>query len=231
MPSLNDQFDGIDAADDRPAIVADFIRENLRIAPVPHIPEISLYAPHSGSGLRRLEEHGDEGAEPTPPYWAYVWAGGAVLARHFLDKPETVRGRNLLDLGAGGGIVGIAAGKSGASRVAAVETDGNAIVALGLNAAANDVQLSILHRDITGDPPPAVDVVAAGDVFYASEVAERVTAFLDRCIAAGIEVLVGDPGRACLPHSRLRLLAEYMVPDVGEGSGIAPRSSGVFAFE
>ncbi len=231
MPPLNDQLAGIDAADDRSAIVADFIRENLRIAPVPFIPEISLYAPHSGSGLRRLEEHGEEGAEPKPPYWAYAWAGGAVLARHFLDQPEAVRGRNLLDLGAGGGIVGIAAAKAGASPVTAVETDGNAIVALGLNAAANDVQLSILHRDITGDPPPAVDVVAAGDVFYAPEVAGCVTAFLDRCITAGIEVLVGDPGRAFLPRSRLRLLAQYPTPDVGEASGVAPRSSGVFAFE
>ncbi|WP_292247577.1 methyltransferase, partial [Mesorhizobium sp.] len=70
-------------------------------------------------------------------YWAYAWAGGTVLARYILDRPQTVAGRRVLDLGAGSGLVGIAAAKAGARAVIAAEIDRNGIVALGLNAAAN----------------------------------------------------------------------------------------------
>lgn len=213
----------------------------MRLAPVPSVPEIRLYTPHPASGLRRLtdphqsidvdEETDDDGPEPQPPYWAYVWAGGAVLARHILDHPQMVAGRRVLDLGAGSGLVGIAAAMAGAREVIAAEIDRNGVAAIGLNTAANGVEIAIVDKDITAGPPPAVDLVLAGDVFYGREVALRVIPFLDRCLAAGIDVLVGDPRRNDLPLSRLRLLAEYQVPDFGDAKGAASKPSGVFSFE
>lgn len=222
-----------------------FIKANMRIAPVPALPEIRLYAAHPASGLWRLthqvgqaaepEEEGTEAdedePEPQPPYWAYAWAGGAVLARYILDRPESVAGLRVLDLGAGSGLVGIAAAKAGAREVLASEIDRNGVAALGLNAAANSVAITVVGQDITAGPPPPVDVVAAGDLFYGQDLADRVIPFLDRCLAARINVLIGDPGRAYLPRSRLRLLAEYRVPDVGEAKGAAMKPSGVFSFE
>ena len=59
----------------------------------------------------------------------------------------------------------------------------------------------------------------------------RVTLFLDRCRTSGVEVLVGDPGRAFLPRHRLRLVVDYAVPDFGSISGGPVGRSGVFAFE
>ncbi|MFD2056748.1 class I SAM-dependent methyltransferase [Mesorhizobium calcicola] len=221
---------------------AEFIRANMRIVPVPSLPEIMLYTPHPASGLRRLTDprqsadadddtvEADED-EPQPPYWAYAWAGGAVLARYILDHPQTVAGRRVLDLGAGSGLVGIAAAKAGASAVIAAEIDRNGVAALGLNAAANGVTMTVMARDITDGPPPAVDVVTVGDVFYGQDVADRVMPFLERCLGTGIEVLVGDPGRAYLPRSRLQLLAEYKVPDFGHAKGSPLKPSGVFRFE
>ncbi|RUU24091.1 methyltransferase [Mesorhizobium sp. M6A.T.Ca.TU.002.02.2.1] len=252
---MNDCLAGGEAVDPRcgPDPVA-FIRANLRLMPVPSLPEIRLYMAHPGSGLRRLadpeevidlegltdpegqgfepeEEAKADENEPQPPYWAYAWAGGAVLARYLIDQPQTVVGRRVLDLGAGSGLVGIAAAKAGASDVIAAEIDRNGVAALGLNAVANGVMITVIDNDITTGPPPAVDLVLAGDVFYGREVALRVTPFLDRCLAAGIEVLVGDPRRTDLPLSRLRLLAEYRVPDFGDAKGAASRPSGVFSFE
>ncbi|WP_246673804.1 50S ribosomal protein L11 methyltransferase [Mesorhizobium sp. B2-7-3] len=204
----------------------------MRLASVPALPEIWLYTAHPGSGLRRLVEGDDaDSQEPQPPYWAYAWAGGAVLARYVLDHPEIVAGRRVLDLGAGSGIVGIAAGKAGAREVMAAEIDRNGVAALALNAAANGVTIAIMGNDITTGPPPAVDLVLAGDVFYGQGVALGMMPFLDRCVAAGIEVLVGDPGRAYLPRSRLRLLAEYKVPDFGEAKDAALKPSAVFRLE
>jgi predicted nicotinamide N-methyase len=214
---------------------AAFIQANMRLGPVPSVPEIRLYLAHPGSGLRRLLEQEDDGPddngpEPQPPYWAYAWAGGTVLARYILDRPPVVAGKRVLDLGAGSGLVAIAAAKAGARDVMAAEIDCNGAVALGLNAAANGVAIGITGEDITAGPPPAVDLVLAGDIFYGQEVGQRMVPFLDRCLAAGIDVLVGDPGRAWLPRPRLRLLAEYQVPDVGGNGGGEPKPSAVFAF-
>lgn len=206
----------------------DFIREKLRIVSPPLLPEIMLYAAHPGSGLWRLTTRSDDNADPAPPYWAYQWPGGIALARYLLDMPEMVADLSVLDLGAGCGMVGIAAAKAGARQVTAAEIDRNAIVALRLNAGLNDVDIDTLAHDIIAGPPPGVDLVAVGDLFYDAALATRVTAFLDRCLAAGVRVLVGDPGRVHLPRSRLRLLAEYAVPDVGQ-AGVGG-SGAVFSF-
>jgi predicted nicotinamide N-methyase len=103
----------------------------------------------------------------------------------------------VLDLGAGSGLAGIAAARAGAARVFASDTDPAARVAASLNAAANGVALEASRR-ATSRParhlPPTSS--SSGDVFYEAALARRVTAFLDRCLAAGLDVLVGDPGRA-----------------------------------
>jgi predicted nicotinamide N-methyase len=208
-----------------------FIRANLRLVPVPTLPEIRLYTAHPATGLCRLASLHQDESEPSPPYWAYHWPGGAALARHILDWPQTVTGGRVLDLGAGSGIVGIAAAKSGARGVIAAEIDRYALAALRLNGAANGVEITAISDDITAGAPPPVDLVVVGDLFYERDLADRVTAFLDRCLAARINVLIGDPGRSYLPRRRLRLLAEYRVPDVGETKGAPLKPSGVFSLE
>ena len=61
------------------------------------------------------------------------------------------------------------------------------------------------------DEPPDVDVVLAGDCWYEAGLAERVLPWLRRARAAGIDVLVGDPGRRYLPADDLVELAAYDV--------------------
>jgi predicted nicotinamide N-methyase len=207
-----------------------FIRTNTRIEPVRSLPEIRLHTAHEATGLWRLGHLVAGGADPPPPYWAFPWAGGLALARHILDRPQTVAGRRVLDLGAGSGLVAIAAAMAGAAAVSAADVDPYAVAAIGLNAAANGVAVAVVANDLTAGPPPPVDLVLAGDVFYERALAERMTAFLDRCLEAGVDALVGDPGRTYLPRTRLRAIAEYRVPDVGDVEGAVKRPSAVFAF-
>ncbi|WP_119421530.1 class I SAM-dependent methyltransferase [Desertibaculum subflavum] len=193
---------------------AAFIRANTRLLPVPHAPEIRLHLADEATALweKTEEELGALGLPP--PYWAFAWAGGQALARHILDRPAIVRGKRVLDFASGSGLVAIAAMQAGASRVAATEIDGFALTAIEINAVANGIVLEILSGDVLERPvdPAAWDVVLAGDVCYERPMAERVILWLEAAAAAGIEVLLGDPGRSYLPKHRLERLAEYSVP-------------------
>ncbi|WP_420848009.1 class I SAM-dependent methyltransferase [Nitratireductor luteus] len=210
------------------AWVERFIQENLPISPVPSVPEILLHRAGPWSGLSRLAERVEDfGA----PYWAYDWGGGLALARHILDNPEIVVGRRVLDLGAGSGIVGIAAMKAGAREVVAADTDPCAMAAIDLNAAVNGIPIVPIRGDLTVVPPPTVDLVLVGDLFYDHDLAERVTSFLNQCLEANISILIGDPWRAFLPRTRLQLLAEYPGPDFGDISRVGQRKNAVFSFE
>lgn len=195
-----------------------FLDAHLPVSPVPGVPELRLHKAGPASGIGRI-------AGEAAPYWAYWWAGGLALARHLLDHPALVAGRRVLDCGAGSGLVGIAAARAGAVEVLASEIDPHARIAIACNAAHNGVAIAAIHGDLTAGPPPPVDLLLAGDLFYAPEVAARVTPFLDRCVAAGIEVLIGDPWRAPLPAERMRLLATYAVAETG-----APKRAGVFRY-
>ena len=205
--------------------IAAFIRQHLELRPVPSLPAISLYASHARSRLSRLANRNDP--DPPPPYWAFPWAGGLALAHHFTVHPEVVAGKRVLDLGAGSGLVGIAAAQAGAA-VSAAEIDPNGRAAIALNAAANGVALQPIDIDIAGAAPAGFDLIAAGDVFYNPDVGRLMLPFLERCVAAGMDVLVGDPDRRDLPIDRLERLASYAVGDVGDARASTERVGSVY---
>jgi predicted nicotinamide N-methyase len=56
---------------------------------------------------------------PFIPY--FRWSGGVLLSRWLLDNPHIVQNKTVYDLGAGTGIVAIAASKAGASKVISID--------------------------------------------------------------------------------------------------------------
>jgi len=193
---------------ERPAA---FIRAETRLRPVPHAPEIRLHVADEATLLwqRTEEELGSIGLPP--PFWAFAWAGGQALARYLLDRPQTVRGRRVLDFASGSGLVAIAACKAGAAAVVACDIDPFAIAAIGLNAQANGVAVDVLRADVVGGDG-GWDAVLAGDVCYEKDLAQRVVLWLEGLSRRGATVLIGDPGRSYLPKDRLEALATYEVP-------------------
>jgi predicted nicotinamide N-methyase len=161
------------------------------------------------------------------PYWAFAWAGGLALARYLAEQPEAVRERTVLDLGTGSGLCAIAAARAGAMAVTAVDIDPYAVEAARLNARANRVRLEVVERDLLDESPPPVDVVLAGDCWYEGGLAARVTGWLERAVAAGSVVLVGDPGRRYLPLPDLVELATYEVRTTTELEDLAQKTARV----
>ena len=190
---------------------ADFVRRNTAIVAPPLVPEIRLYLATEMTPIwQATEETLARGAVP-PPYWAFAWAGGQALARYLLDHPETVLGREVLDIGSGSGIVAIAAAKAGASRVVAAEIDHFAAAAIALNTALNGVTVRIEMRDLLDRAAAGWGVALAGDICYEEPMSSRAMTLLRRIAARGRLALLGDPGRSYLPRSGLVERARYTV--------------------
>jgi predicted nicotinamide N-methyase len=156
----------------------------------------------------------DETGDPDAPlpYWAFAWGGGLAIARYLRDEPGLVAGRRVLDLASGSGLCAIAAMNAGAAAVTAVDIDPLACAAVAINARANGQRLNVVCGDILDDEPPRdVDVILAGDCWYEEHFAARITTWLQRAVARGITVLIGDPHRRYLPLDVVHRLATYEV--------------------
>lgn len=187
-----------------------FVERVTRWDRVPLVPEVRLRQAEEAFGLWEQTE-AERGQRLPPPFWAFPWAGGQALARYVLDHPELVAGRTVLDVASGSGLVAVAARLAGAGEVRAADIDPLALTAVGLNAAANGVTVSVVSGDVLAGAADA-DVVLAGDVCYERGFAARAEAFLRRAAGGGALVLLGDPGRAYLPGTGLERLARYEVP-------------------
>jgi predicted nicotinamide N-methyase len=190
---------------------AEFVLAHTRVRPAPYLPEVSLHLADDSLELWEATEVAVGRGDLPPPFWAFVWAGGQALARHLLDTPQLVRGRRVVDVATGSGLVAIAAAKAGAAAVEAYDVDELAVAATRLNSALNAVTVTAAAcdvRDVTVEPGTLVTV---GDVFYDEAIAAVMLPALERLAVAGAEVLVGDPHRAHLPRGRLAPVATYDV--------------------
>jgi predicted nicotinamide N-methyase len=188
-----------------------FIRDNTRVLAASYVPEIRLHLADDAVSLWQLTEEqlGELGLPP--PFWAFAWAGGQALARYVLDQPEIVRGKRVLDVASGSGLVAIAAMQAGAAHALAADIDRFAGDAARLNAALNGVALETTDSDLIG-ANVAQEVILVGDLFYDRDLAPRVIAWLAALRDAGKTVLIGDPGRTYLPKDELTQIAAYDIP-------------------
>lgn len=121
-----------------------------------------------------------------PAYWIFCWASGLALARRILHEPGLVRGKKVLDFGAGSGVVACAAALAGAREVVACDIDPVSLTACRANAELNgvDVRLAADFFALT----EYFDLVLAADVLY--DKANH--GFLDAFLQRAPEVLVAD---------------------------------------
>jgi predicted nicotinamide N-methyase len=189
-----------------------FVRRNTAIAAPPLVPEIRLHLATELTPIWQATEESLAKAGLPPPFWAFAWAGGQALARYLLDNPELVRGREVLDVGSGSGIVAIAAAKAGAARVVAAEIDHFGAAAIALNTQLNGATVAVETRDLLDRAAAGWAVALAGDICYEEPMSSRAMALLRRIAARGRVALLGDPGRSYLPKHGLIELARYEMP-------------------
>jgi predicted nicotinamide N-methyase len=204
-----------------------FVRQHTRLVPVPDVPGLRLRLADDAMAVLRQSALELGELDPPLPFWAFAWPGGLGLARYLADHPAEVAGRRVVDVASGSGLCAFAAMRAGAASVEAIDVDRLSEAAVALNARANDLPVAFSRRDPLAEPPPACDVILAGDVSYEETMARRMFDWLRAAHQRGIRVLVGDPGRAHLPAD-LERLAVYRVTTSREIEGAESKSVAVF---
>lgn len=133
------------------------------------------------------------------PYWADVWPSSTVLAGVVgaLDG----RGRRLLELGSGLGLVAGAAARAGFD-VTATDYYEDSLLFARVNAwRASGREITTQHVDWRHFPTTLgrFELVLASDVLYEREYATLVAAALVQSLARGGRGLIADPGRVAAP--------------------------------
>ncbi|KNC86213.1 50S ribosomal protein L11 methyltransferase [Sphaeroforma arctica JP610] len=210
-----------------------FISDNTKLVrDVPLVPEIRLRLITSDCELYRAgenelavlrTEHNIEA-----PFWGFAWPGGATLARYIIDNPHTVKGKRVLDIGAGCGIVALACRLAGASHISVNDIDDCALASCEINAHVNNMEFDCFDSTnlIGGSIPEEIpwDVVLAGDICYDDEFASLAIAWLKQLAARGVDVVLGDPGRPYLPRTPdLHKIAEFDLSEafIDENHGLS----------
>lgn len=186
--------------------IPEIIRSVSRLATPPLTPELSLHLVTSSSPWWTMtpEDLWQQGIPE--PFWAFAWGGGQALARYILDHPDSVRDKDVIDFGAGGGIVSLAAQKTGARTIVATEIDPWALVAFRMNVP----NVEIVEEDWIGRQLSPGTVLLCGDMSYSQELCDSLMQWF-AAQAAG-EIIIGDAGRGFIDRSRFETLGAYSVP-------------------
>ncbi len=131
------------------------------------------------------------------PYWTELWPSALAVAERALEQPSALTGLQVLDLGCGLGLTGVAAGRCGA-RVVLCDYDERAARFAALNWAANvggpsSVVVMDWRAPVFG---AAFDRILAADIVYEKRFYEPVIEAFDRLMKPAGEIWLGEPDRA-----------------------------------
>ena len=185
----------------------------LSTSTLPNLPELQLWLLDPANLDRAFASDETQRLLEQPPYWGFCWGSGLALARWILDHPEQVRGKRVLDFGAGSGIVALACSAAGARQSIACDLDHPARLASAMNAQLNGLSIELVddYFAVVGE----LDLIFAADVLYDQDN----HGFLDHFLNRANDVLIADSRVRDLQHPcyrRVATLSGQTWPDLGE---------------
>lgn len=192
-------------------------RAALKLTQTDACPAISLHLIDPASLLGPLSHDEAQAVVAEPAYWTFCWASGQVLAQYLLEHPELVRGKTVVDVGSGSGIVAIAAALAGARKAYACDIDVDALTAASVNAEANRVSIIPITAldDIGEDVSEEIDLIVAADLLYDRDNHHLLAEFRQRAR----EVWLADSRMKQLPDANYRKVTTIEArtcPDLNE---------------
>ena len=129
------------------------------------------------------------------PYWAELWPSAVALS-HYLVRHLDLRGRRVLELGCGLGLVSVVAALQG-GRVLCTDHEEAALAFARRNAQGNACR-GVRFRLVDWCRPALrrrYDCILAADVVYEARSFAPLTALLQRYLARGGMAAIAEPGR------------------------------------
>lgn len=137
--------------------------------------------------------HQRHAADEYMPYWAYLWPASLPMARLVLDAPWPA-GTELLELGAGVGLVGLAALHRG-DRVVFSDYDPQAVELTLFNARQSGLAAEGMVLDWRTPPTRQFSAIVGCELLYENRNHELLLDVLSKMLAPGGVVWFGDGGR------------------------------------
>ena len=173
----------------------------LQITELPGLDQIHLALLDPACSTGPLPEEVMRAVIAEPAYWSVCWGSGLALAKWLLEKPDSVSGQIVADIGTGCGVAATAAKLAGAHKVWACDLDPNALDCCRANAAINESTLEFIPH--LSRLPEQVDIVLLADVLY-----DRSNfGLLDQCLNRGDTVIVADSLIEHIDHSEFTAFA------------------------
>lgn len=128
------------------------------------------------------------------PYWAYLWPAAIAMSQQIINGPWA-KGTEVLELGCGVGLVGLAALAVGC-RVTMTDYDPQAVVVAAHNARLNGfTDFDVQQLDWRNPPARQFPVILGCDLLYEERNLEPILNLLDRMLSPGGECWLADGGR------------------------------------
>ncbi|NEX11652.1 MAG: methyltransferase type 12 [Prosthecochloris sp.] len=128
------------------------------------------------------------------PYWAEIWPSSLALSRFIIEELD-LRDKPVIEIGAGVGVVSIAAARKG-GKVLSTDYSEEALRFIALNARANNVELQCSQLDWRCIRiSKQFDLLFAADVLYERVNLLPIIHAIDRLLAPGGSAWIADPRR------------------------------------
>ena len=141
------------------------------------------------------------------PYWAEIWPSAIGLGRHLFEYPVPA-GSEILELGCGIGVAGIAAAAAGL-EVTASDYEEDALAFARFNARMNRLEERVSFRFLDWRNPDLdrkYTIVIGSDILYERPNHEPIQQLLSDTLEPGGMFLTSDPDRRAAAH-----FVEFMI--------------------
>lgn len=146
--------------------------------------------------LNTAEE--DFGGDERLPYWAMLWPASIALAQYFAESPD-LKGKSLLELGAGLALPALAAARAGA-LTCVTDWYNEALDYAKASAKLNALDIQTQFLDWRHPPAwPVYDYIACADLLYERRNHAPILNTISRLLAPKGKAVFSDPERHMSP--------------------------------